>query len=31
MAESEPYQSLEDAVFFGRKLTKRKGILSLPF
>ena len=24
------YQSLEDAVFFGRKLTKRKGILSLP-
>ena len=30
MAESEPYQSLEDAVFFGRKLTKRKGIWSLP-
>lgn len=29
-AQSEPYQSLEDAVFFGRNLTKRKGILSLP-
>ena len=30
MAQSEPYQPLEDAVFFGRKCNKSKGILPLP-